>query len=344
MQSRILVTGAAGFIGFHVCKELIKEGYFVIGLDNLNNYYDVNLKLARLNELKEYCPEKKNFIFIKSNLEDKENLESIFKKHKPQKVLHFAAQAGVRYSIENPSAYINSNLVGFGNILESCRNNHVQHLVYASSSSIYGGNIKTPFSEKDQVDSPVSLYAATKKANELMAHSYSHIYKIPTTGLRFFTVYGPWGRPDMAPMIFTKSILSGKPINIFNKGDMARDFTYIDDVKNAVMKVINKIPEYSKNSNKNQISNIETQTPYRIINVGNNKPIRLVDFINILENELQKKALKNFEEMQPGDVKTTYADISLMKEIIDFEPETSLEKGLKKFVNWYKDFYKIESF
>jgi len=228
--------------------------------------------------------------------------------------------------------------------LESCRNNHVQHLVYASSSSIYGGNIKTPFSEKDQVDSPVSLYAATKKANELMAHSYSHIYKIPTTGLRFFTVYGPWGRPDMAPMIFTKSILSGKPINIFNKGDMARDFTYIDDVKNAVMKVINKIPEYSKNSNKNQISNIETQTPYRIINVGNNKPIRLVDFINILENELQKKALKNFEEMQPGDVKTTYADISLMKEIIDFEPETSLEKGLKKFVNWYKDFYKIESF
>ncbi len=335
MQERILVTGAAGFIGFHICQELIKEGYLVIGLDNLNNYYDVNLKQARLNELKE----KSNFIFIKSELEDKENLDLIFKKNKPQKVLHFAAQAGVRYSIDNPSAYINSNLVGFGNILESCRNYPVKHLIYASSSSIYGGNKKIPFSEKDQVNSPISLYAATKKANELMAHSYSHIYKIPTTGLRFFTVYGPWGRPDMAPMIFTNSILLGKPINIFNQGDMARDFTYIDDVKKAVMKLINLIPGYSKN--KNESISIETLTPYRIMNIGNNKPISLMRFIEVLENELQKKAIKHFEEMQPGDVKTTFADISLMKELIDFEPETSIELGLRKFVNWYKSFYKL---
>ncbi len=335
MQARILVTGAAGFIGFHLCQELIKEGYLVIGLDNLNNYYDVNLKKARLNELKE----KNNFIFIKSELEDKENLDLIFKNNKPQIVLHFAAQAGVRYSINNPSAYINSNLVGFGNILESCRNYPVKHLIYASSSSIYGGNKKIPFSEKDPVNSPISLYAATKKANELMAHSYSHIYKIPTTGLRFFTVYGPWGRPDMAPMIFTKSILLGKPINVFNQGDMARDFTYIDDVKKAVMKLINIIPGYSKNNNES--ISIETVTPYRIINIGNNKPISLMRFIEILENELQKKAIKRFEEMQPGDVKTTFADISLMKELIDFEPETSIDLGLKKFVNWYKSFYKV---
>jgi len=335
MQARILVTGAAGFIGFHLCQELIKEGYLVIGLDNLNNYYDVNLKKARLNELKE----KNNFIFIKSELEDKENLDLIFKNNKPQIVLHFAAQAGVRYSINNPGAYINSNLVGFGNILESCRNYPVKHLIYASSSSIYGGNKKIPFSEKDPVNSPISLYAATKKANELMAHSYSHIYKIPTTGLRFFTVYGPWGRPDMAPMIFTKSILLGKPINVFNQGDMARDFTYIDDVKKAVMKLINIIPGYSKNNNES--ISIETVTPYRIINIGNNKPISLMRFIEILENELQKKAIKRFEEMQPGDVKTTFADISLMKELIDFEPETSIDLGLKKFVNWYKSFYKV---
>jgi len=339
MKARFLVTGVAGFIGFHICKELLEEGYFVIGLDNLNNYYDVNLKKARLNELKKKS--KSNFLFIKTELEDKKFLKLIFKKHKPQKVLHFAAQAGVRYSIENPSAYINSNLLGFGNILESCRNYPVEHLIYASSSSIYGGNKKIPFSEKDPVNSPISLYAATKKANELMAHSYSHIYKIPTTGLRFFTVYGPWGRPDMAPMIFTKSILSDKPINVFNKGDMARDFTYIDDVKKAVLKLINKIPEYSKNINSNESINIEKQTPYRIINVGNNKPVSLIRFIEVLENELQKKAIKRFEEIQPGDVKTTFADISLMKEVINFEPKTPIEIGLKEFVSWYRSFYRI---
>ena len=341
MQARILVTGAAGFIGFHICKELIKAGNFVIGLDNLNNYYDVNLKKARLNELNKFHKNIKNshFIFIKSDLEDKRSLELIFKNNKPQKVINLAAQAGVRYSLRNPSTYITSNLVGFANLLEFCREYPIEHLMYASSSSIYGGNKKTPFSEKDFVDSPLSLYAATKKANELMAHAYSHLYKIPSTGMRFFTVYGPWGRPDMAPMIFTKSILSGIPIDIFNNGDMSRDFTYIDDVSQAVVKLLTKPPRCINNEIKT--SDLGNLVPHRIINIGNNNPTKLMEFINLLEIELKKKAIKKFKEMQPGDVKSTYADINLIKELINFKPKTSLKDGLKKFIIWYKSFYKI---
>ncbi len=342
MQARILVTGAAGFIGFHVCKELIKEGFWVIGLDNLNNYYDVNLKKARLRELSKLLKIKRNgsFIFIKTNLEDKRSLNQIFKKNKPQKVINLAAQAGVRYSITNPNAYVSSNLVGFANLLELCKDYPVEHLMYASSSSVYGGNTKTPFSEKDFVDSPVSFYAATKKANELMAHSYSHLYKIPCTGMRFFTVYGPWGRPDMAPMIFTKSILADVPINIFNNGEMSRDFTYIDDVTNAVVNLLSKPPNSPSNKQKTY-SSLESSVPHRILNIGNNKPTKLLDFINLLEMELLKKAKRNLKEMQPGDVKETYADINLIRELIDFEPKISLKQGIKKFVNWYKNFYKI---
>ena len=333
MQTRILVTGAAGFIGFHVCKELIEEGNYVIGLDNLNSYYEVNLKKARLNELKKYLKNKKKsqFIFIKSDLEDKKSLELIFKNNKPQKVINLAAQAGVRYSLKNPSTYINSNIVGFANLLEFCKEYPVEHLMYASSSSIYGGNKKTPFSENDFVDSPVSLYAATKKANELIAHAYSHLYKIPSTGMRFFTVYGPWGRPDMAAMIFTKSILSGIPINIFNNGDMSRDFTYIDDVSQAIVKLLSKPPRCIDEKTKNY--DMEISAPHRILNIGNNNPTKLMEFIELLEKELQKKATKNFKEMQPGDVKTTYADIDLIKDIINFKPSTTLKDGLKKFIN-----------
>ena len=343
MKSKILVTGAAGFIGFHVCKVLIKEGHYVIGLDNLNDYYDVDLKKARLNELYKLINKNKenNFIFFKTDLEDNNYLEKIFGQNKFQSIIHLAAQAGVRYSLKNPSAYINSNLVGFANILELCRQSSIKHFLYASSSSVYGSNKKIPFTEKDLVDSPVSLYAATKKANELMAHAYSHIYHLPCTGMRFFTVYGPWGRPDMAPMIFTKSIISGQPINVFNNGDMYRDFTYIDDVAKAVVKLLKKPPLPLKNNNIFQSTKLQKSPPYRIINIGNNKPVKLLEFINILENELKIKAIKNFQKMQPGDIKRTYADITLIQELINFDPKTNLKKGLKEFVGWYKDFYQV---
>ena len=315
MEEKILVTGCAGFIGFHVCKQLIKKGFFVIGLDNLNDYYDVNLKKARLKELGKFLKNNNNgeFLFVKADLKNENTLKNISKEYAPKKVIHLAAQAGERHSIENPSSYIYSNLVGFGNMLEFCKNNQVEHLIYASSSSIYGGNKKIPFSEKDFVDYPVSIYAATKKSNELMAHSYSHLFKLPLTGIRLFTVYGPWGRPDMAPMIFTKSILSAKPIKIFNNGDMYRDFTYIDDVIEAILKLLHMPPKYF-NDNKNlNSSELPELTPHRIINIGSGNPINLLDFIEILEKELNKKALRVFEKMQLGDVKKTYADTSYIK-------------------------------
>ena len=331
MESKILVTGVAGFIGFHLCKRLLEENALVIGIDNLNDYYDVNLKKARLTELeKTKSNNREDFIFFKCNLEDKNQLSEIFNEYKPNVIIHLAAQAGVRYSINNPSAYISSNLVGFGNILGCCRKIKIDHFMYASSSSIYGGNKKIPFSENDFVDSPVSLYAATKKANELMAYSYSHLYKIPCTGIRFFTVYGPWGRPDMALMIFTKAILDSKPIRIFNHGHMSRDFTFIDDVTEAMIRLIKKSP----------ISE-SLLAPSRVINIGNNNPTNLIKFIEIIEKELNMKATKLYEEIQLGEVETTYADIGLMKKLINYQPTTSLEEGIKKFVIWYKNFYEI---
>ena len=343
MEEKILVTGCAGFIGFHVCKQLLNKGLFVEGLDNLNDYYDVSLKKARLKELEKFSKNdgKGQFFFVKADLKDEDTLKNISKENIPKKVIHLAAQAGIRHSIENPNAYINSNLVGFANILEFCKDNKVEHLIYASSSSIYGGNKKIPFSEKDFVDYPVSLYAATKKSNELMAHSYSHLFKLPSTGIRLFTVYGPWGRPDMAPMIFTKSILSAQPIKIFNNGDMYRDFTYVDDVSEAILKLLFIPPKYL-NDNKNlNSSELPELTPHRIINIGSSNPINILEFVEILEHELNIKAIRVLEQMQLGDVKKTYADTSYIKDLINFKPHTPLENGIREFVKWYKDFYKF---
>ena len=342
MEEKILVTGCAGFIGFHVSKKLLNKGLFVVGLDNINDYYDVRLKKARLKELKKFSKNnsKGKFFFVKEDLKNKNTLKNISKQHLPKKVIHLAAQSGVRHSIENPSEYINSNLVGFGNVLEFCKDNQVEHLIYASSSSIYGGNKKVPFSEKDFVEYPVSLYAATKRSNELMAHSYSHLFKLPCTGIRLFTVYGPWGRPDMASMIFTKSILSAKPIKIFNNGNMYRDFTYVDDVSEAILKLLYIPPEYL-NDNKNlNSSELPELTPHRVINIGSSNPINLLKFVEILEHEINIKAIRVFEKMQLGDVKKTYADTSYIKDLINFKPNTSLENGIQKFVKWYKNFYK----
>ena len=341
MEEKILVTGCAGFIGFHVCLKLLKKGFFVIGLDNLNNYYDVGLKKARLKELEKFSKTncKGEFFFFKADLKDENSLKNISDLYLPKKVIHLAAQAGVRYSIENPSEYINSNLVGFANVLEFCKGNHVEHLIYASSSSIYGGNKKIPFSEKDFVDYPVSLYAATKKSNELMAHSYSHLFKLPSTGIRLFTVYGPWGRPDMAPMIFTKSILSAKPIKIFNNGKMYRDFTYIDDVSEAIIKLLYIPPKYLNDNKDLNTLELPELTPHRIINIGSSNPINLLEFIEILEHEINIKAIRVFEKMQLGDVKKTYADTSYIKNLINFKPHTTLENGIREFVQWYKNFY-----
>jgi len=342
MKDNILVTGSAGFIGFHVCKDLINKGFNVIGLDNINNYYDVELKHARLNVLNKLSQKKTGgeFKFFKCDLEDKDKLALIFKENKFKKVVNLAAQAGVRYSIDNPEKYISSNLVGFGNLLEQCKRHEIAHLLYASSSSVYGGNTKVPFSEDDSVDWPISLYAATKKANELMAHAYSSLFQIPTTGIRLFTVYGPWGRPDMAPMLFTKAILNSEPIKIFNNGEMFRDFTYIDDVTDAIIKLL-KIPPVNRNNNKNpENKELNNSIPYRIVNIGNNTSVNLMDFIEILEDELDKKAKKIFVKMQLGDVKKTYADISYIKQLIDYQPCTPLKKGIKSLIEWYKEFYK----
>ena len=343
MNKKILVTGAAGFIGYHLSRKLLEKGYEVVGFDNLNSYYDISLKDSRLRELNKISLENK-FIwnFIRGNLEDENILNELFRKFEPKILVHLGAQAGVRYSITNPKEYINSNIIGFQNILECSRRFNIENLIYASSSSVYGGNLKSPFSENDNVNHPVSLYAASKKANELFAHTYSHLYKIPSTALRFFTVYGPWGRPDMAPMIFTKAILQNKPIRIFNNGDMQRDFTYIDDVIEAILRLINKPAVSDTNFNKKLPDPSSSWSPHRIFNIGNSNPVSLMRFINIIENELQKEAIKVFEPMQKGDVKSTYADTSKLKEWINYKPSTSLEKGIKNFISWYKSYYKLK--
>ena len=334
----ILVTGAAGFIGFHLTKYLLNNGERVIGFDNLNNYYDPSLKKARLEILK--SSNKNSFSFIKANLEEKDSVMNVFSTYRPNTVINLAAQAGVRHSLENPYSYINSNLVGFINILEGCRHFAVSHLVYASSSSVYGGNKIIPFSESHNVDHPVSLYAASKKANELMAHSYSHLFDIPTTGLRFFTVYGPWGRPDMALFLFTKAMMSNKPIRIFNNGQMTRDFTYIDDIVQGIVRVLKKPP--SKNLNFNFETNLPDKSwaPFHIFNIGNSNPTPLMTFINELENSLGIKAIKEFLPMQPGDVASTASNTEALENWVGFKPNTSIEEGISKFVSWYKDFYK----
>jgi UDP-glucuronate 4-epimerase len=336
MQNKILITGAAGFVGYHLTNLLCKNENEIIGIDNLNDYYDVNLKKDRLQQLEKF----ENFKFVKLDLVNRNSLFDLFKKENFEYIIHLAAQAGVRYSIENPYAYIDSNISGFINILEACRNHPVKHLIYASSSSVYGANVKQPFSENDNVDHPVSLYAATKKSNELMAHTYSELYKIPTTGLRFFTVYGPWGRPDMAYFSFTKDILEGKEIKVFNNGDLERDFTYIDDIVNAIEKLIYKIPFAKPEWDRVKAEPSTSFAPYKIFNIGNNQPVKLMDFISTLENLLGKKANKKFLPMQPGDVYSTFADISKLNELIGYKPTTTIQQGLSKFVKWYNEYYK----
>ena len=334
---KILITGAAGFIGYHLSKKLLDESYQVIGIDNLNDYYDPSLKQSRLEILGKY----NNFTFQKIDLKNKTEVDSIFTEYNPTHVINLAAQAGVRYSIENPYAYVDSNLIGFINVLEACRNYPVEHLLYASSSSVYGGNKVAPFSTNHNVDHPVSLYAATKKSNELMAHTYSHLYGIPTTGLRFFTVYGPYGRPDMAYFSFTKDILAGKPIKVFNHGKMERDFTYIDDIVKGIVKLIDKAPVANKEWDESRDDLGESFAPYKIYNIGNNSPVPLMRFINALEAALGKEAEKIYMDMQPGDVLRTYADVTDLERDIGFKPSTSIEDGIKRFVDWYKEFYRV---
>jgi len=333
----ILITGAAGFIGFHLSKLLAEKNHQVIGIDNINDYYEPDLKESRLIILKKHH----NFIFRKVDIKDKPSLDAVFENYRPDYVINLAAQAGVRYSITNPYAYIDSNIIGFMNILEACRNYPVKHLIYASSSSVYGGNKIVPFSTNHNVDHPVSLYAATKKSNELMAHTYSHLYDIPTTGLRFFTVYGPFGRPDMAYYSFTKDILAGKPIKVFNHGKMERDFTYVDDIVKGIDKLLDKIPVANKNWDEG-VDDISTSfAPYKIYNIGNNNPVKLMTFIAVLEKAIGKKAEKIYLDMQPGDVLKTYADISDLERAINFRPVTGIEEGLGKFAEWYREYYGV---
>ncbi|WP_163390778.1 NAD-dependent epimerase [Enterovibrio norvegicus] len=334
---KILVTGAAGFIGSKVSFNLMEKGFNVIGLDCVNDYYDISLKEARLSPL--LANEK--FTFEKTDLSDREAMALLFDDHQFDVVIHLAAQAGVRYSIDNPMAYADSNLVGHLNILEGCRHSKVKHLVYASSSSVYGLNQKTPFGTSDSVDHPVSLYAATKKSNELMAHSYSHLYDLPTTGLRFFTVYGPWGRPDMAPFIFTKKILEGQTIDINNNGDMWRDFTYIDDIVEGIVRIANVIPTRSENWTVESGTPATSSAPYSVYNIGHGSPVNLMDFIKEIESALGIEAKKNFREMQPGDVYKTYADTTDLFEATGYKPKVGLKEGVKALVDWYRDFYKV---
>jgi len=337
---KILVTGAAGFIGFHVVQALIKRGEQVIGIDNLNDYYDVGLKRARLEQLKRSA-DSQAFQFVKADLADRKAMEEIFQAGAFDVVVNLAAQAGVRYSLKNPHAYIDSNIVGFLNILEGCRYHKVKHLVFASSSSVYGNNVKTPFSESDNVDHPISLYAASKKANELMAHTYAHLYGLPCTGLRFFTVYGPWGRPDMACFLFTKAILEGKSIDVFNFGDMKRDFTYIDDIVEGVVRVMDKIPQPDLHWDRTHADPGSSDAPYKLYNIGNNHPVELTRFIEVLETQLGKKAVKNMLPMQPGDVPATFADVDDLMKDVGFKPATSIEEGIRKFVEWYRGYYRV---
>jgi UDP-glucuronate 4-epimerase len=331
----ILVTGAAGFIGFHIALKMLESGRQVAGLDNINDYYDVRLKRDRLSLLAKYP----NFKFLLLDLEDHVSIEKLFDENSFDIVVHMAAQAGVRYSIENPRAYIHSNVDGFLSILEACRHSGVNHLVYASSSSVYGANEKTPFSVHDCVDHPVSIYAATKKANELMAHTYSHLYGIPSTGLRFFTVYGPWGRPDMALFLFTRSILAGEPIKVFNNGLMSRDFTYIDDAVDAILRLIDHPPAADSKWDALSPDPSTSYAPYRIYNIGNNNPVKLIEFISVIEDCLQMKAQKEFLPMQPGDVPETYAEIQETARNFGFSPSTSLRVGIAHFITWYKQYY-----
>jgi len=336
-MSKVLVTGAAGFIGSEVCLRLLERGDQVVGLDNLNDYYEVSLKEARLARFSDHC----NFRFVKMNLEDREGIEALFEEEKFDKVVNLAAQAGVRYSLENPHAYIDSNIVGFVNILEGCRQHQVKHLVYASSSSVYGANESMPFSVHDNVDHPLSLYAASKKANELMAHSYAHLYQLPTTGLRFFTVYGPWGRPDMAPILFVKAILEGRAIDVFNHGKMRRDFTYIDDIVEGVIRVLDRTAESNQDWHGLQPDPASSKAPWRIYNIGNSKPTALMDFIKAIEDALGMEAKKNFLPMQAGDVVATSADVQALMDDVGFKPDTAVKDGVKQFVDWYREYYKV---
>lgn len=332
---KVLVTGVAGFIGFHVASHLLQRGDEVIGIDNLNNYYDVSLKEARLEIL---LPQPK-FQFIKEDVSHRKGMEQLFASHKINRVVHLAAQAGVRYSLENPHSYIDSNVQGFLNVLEGCRHHSIEHLVFASSSSVYGANETVPFKVQDNVDHPVSLYAATKKANELMAHSYSHLYKLPTTGLRFFTVYGPWGRPDMSPFLFAKAILNAETLNIFNYGNHRRDFTYIDDIVEGVIRVLDKCPEGNPNWTGHEPDPASSRAPYRIYNIGNNEPVELLSFIEQMESALGKTTTKNLLPLQPGDVEETYANIDDLIREFNFSPKTKIGEGLGKFLEWYVAYY-----
>ncbi len=334
---RILVTGAAGFIGAQLSKQLLDRGNEVIGIDNLNDYYDVNLKKARLVPLQE----NEHFHFYEMDLKNADDVAGLFAKHKPSRVVNLAAQAGVRYSLENPRSYIDSNVMGFLNILEGCRDHDVEHLVFASSSSVYGANTKIPYDVHDQANHPLSIYAATKKSNEMMAHTYAHLFAIPSTGLRFFTVYGPWGRPDMSPILFTKKILAGDPIDIFNHGNHQRDFTYIDDIVEGVVHTLDHIPTASPSWDGNTPDPATSNVPYRLYNIGNNQPVELMYFIECIEKSLGQEAQKNYLPMQPGDVQRTCANIDDLIEHVGFHPATPIEEGVQKVVDWYKSYYKI---
>ncbi len=334
---KILLTGAAGFIGMATALRLLNRGDTVVGLDSLNDYYDVELKLSRLKLLTPHV----NFRFVKMDVADRAGMEQLFAAEQFERVIHLAAQAGVRYSLQNPNAYIDSNVVGFMNVLEGCRHTAVQHLVYASSSSVYGGNTKMPFAEQDRVDHPVSIYAATKKANELMAHTYSHLYGLPTTGLRFFTVYGPWGRPDMAPFLFTKAILQGQPIKVFNYGNMQRDFTYIDDIVEGVVRVLDRPPFTQGKGDADSSNETAGSSIYKIFNIGNQTPVQLLDFIGCLEQALGLKATKEMLPMQDGDVPATYADTDELKAWVGYAPATAIAQGVDRFVSWYRQYYQV---
>lgn len=349
-MAKVLVTGSAGFIGMHTSLQLLEEGYEVVGLDNVNEYYDVNLKYARLKllgvdksqiQFGKILSGKSNFKFIQLNVEDKKPMMDLYASEKFDYVIHLAAQAGVRYSLENPQAYIDSNVTGFLNILECCRAYPVKHLLYASSSSVYGLNVNVPFKESYPTEHPVSLYAATKKANEMMAHSYAHLFQIPSTGLRFFTVYGPWGRPDMALFMFTKNILSGKPINVFNNGDMFRDFTYVQDIVNGVTRILKNPPKVEVVNDKKDLPSDVSSTCYSIFNIGNNKPVNLKEFVVEIEKKLGKEAIMNYMPMQPGDVQLTYANTDKLQKEVTYLPSVGIKEGINNFIDWYKDYFKV---